>query len=147
VEKTEISLPDDLRWVTTMLLVHWIRDWGAAVGLPTVTRDGGGDRVTGDDRSRRDQVNCACANARARVLGALGGARDPEEDVPMRKQELVPWQHAWRSRQSSGRGNATWRTQGRASTGSGGRRQGRVVMRGTAGSRRWHWSRCDGERR
>jgi hypothetical protein len=72
VEKTKISLLGGLRLVTTMLLVHWIGDWGAAVGLPTVTRDGGGDRVTGDDRSRRDQVNCACANARARVLGASG---------------------------------------------------------------------------
>jgi hypothetical protein len=147
VEKTDISLLGELWWVTAMLLVYWIGDWGAVVGLPTVTRDGGGDRVTGDDRSRRDQVNCACANTRARVLGALGGAQDPEEDVPMCKQELAPRRRAWRPRRSSDRGNATWRTQGRASTGLGGRQQGRVVTRGTAGSRRWHWSRCDGERR
>jgi hypothetical protein len=30
------------------------RDWGAVVGLPTVTKDGGGDWVTGDDRSREN---------------------------------------------------------------------------------------------
>jgi hypothetical protein len=138
VDKTKISLLGELWWVTAMLLVHWIGDWGAAVGLPTVTRDGGRDRVTGDDRSKRDQVNCECANARARVLGALGGSRDPEEDVPMRKQELAPRRRTWRPRRSSGRGNATWRTQGRASMGSGGRRQRRVVMHGTTGSRSWH---------
>jgi hypothetical protein len=72
VEKNGIGSLDELRWVTAMLLVRWIGDWGAAVGLPTVTRDSGGDWVTGGDRSRRDQVNCACANARARVLRALG---------------------------------------------------------------------------
>jgi hypothetical protein len=92
------------------------------VGLPTVSKDGGGDRVTGDDRSRRDQVNCAGANARARVLEALGGARDPGEDSLVRKQELAPRRRAWRPRRSSGRNNATWSTQGRASKRSVGRR-------------------------
>jgi hypothetical protein len=77
VEETGIGSLGELQWVTAMLLLHWIGDSGTAVGLLTVTRDGGGDRVTGDDRSRRDQVNCACANVRARVLRALGGARDP----------------------------------------------------------------------
>jgi hypothetical protein len=54
MEKTEIGFLGELRWVTAMLSVHWIGDWGAAVGLPTVTRDGGGDRLTGDDRSREN---------------------------------------------------------------------------------------------
>jgi hypothetical protein len=38
-----------------------------------MTRDGGRGQVKGGDRSRRDQVNCICANTRASVLGALGG--------------------------------------------------------------------------
>jgi hypothetical protein len=58
-----------------------------------VTRDGGGGRVNRGDRSRRDQVKCACANARANVLGALGSARDPGEDRSERKQELALRRH------------------------------------------------------
>jgi hypothetical protein len=34
-------------------------------------------------------VSCACANARARVLEALGGAQDPGKDSLTRKQELA----------------------------------------------------------
>jgi hypothetical protein len=40
----EIGLLGELWWVTAMLLVHWIGDWGTAVGLPMVTKDGGEDR-------------------------------------------------------------------------------------------------------
>jgi hypothetical protein len=36
--------------------------------------------VRGGGRSKRDQVKCVCANARASVLGALGGARGLGED-------------------------------------------------------------------
>jgi hypothetical protein len=96
VEELEIGLLGELRWVTAVLLVCLIEDWGAAVGLPTVTRGRGGNRVTEGDRSRRDQVNCVCANARVRVLEALGGAQDPGEDSIMRKQELALRQRAWR---------------------------------------------------
>jgi hypothetical protein len=51
----------------------------------------------------------------------------------VRKKELARRRRAWRPRRSSGRGNATWTTQGRASTGSGGRQQGRGATRGIAG--------------
>jgi hypothetical protein len=89
--------------------------------------------VGGGGRSRENGVKKRCANARAYAREAIGSARGPEEDVPVRKQELAPRRRAWWPRRSSGRGNATWRTQGQASTGSGGRRHGRGVMRGTAG--------------
>jgi hypothetical protein len=75
---------------------------------------------------------CVC-NARTSVLGAPGCARDQEQDGAELKQELAHRRRAWRPRRSSGRGSATWGTQGRDSTRSGGRRQGLGVTRGIAG--------------
>jgi hypothetical protein len=114
-------------------IVYGERWWG----LPTVSKDGGGDRAAGDDRSRRGQVSCACANTRAKVLEALGGAQEPGKDSLARKQELASRRCAWRSRRRLGRSNATWRARGRASTGSGGRRHGKGVTRGTSEGRSW----------
>jgi hypothetical protein len=145
VDETGIGLLGELRWIVGVLFVLRIKDGERWWGLSTVSRDGGGDRAVGDDRSRRGQVSCACANARARVLEALGGAQDQEEDGLALKQELASQRRAWRSRRRSGRSNATWRTQGQASTGPGGRRHGRRVTRGMLKGRRWRGRCCDGE--
>jgi hypothetical protein len=51
------------------------------------------------------------------------------------------------TRRGSDGGSATWGMWGRDSTRSGGRRRGRGVTRGITGSRRWCWSRCDGDQR
>jgi hypothetical protein len=107
----------ELRWIMGVLFVLRIEDGERWWGLPTVSRSRGGGPVGGGDRSRENWMEKKCANARACTRGAREGARGPEEDVPMHKQELAP-------RRRSARRNMTWRTQGRASTGSGGQRQG-----------------------
>jgi hypothetical protein len=147
VDETGIGLLGELRWIVGVLFMLQIKDGERWWGLLAVSRDGGGDRAVGDDRSRRGQVSCACANVRARVLEVLGGTQDPEEDSLTRKQELASRRRAWRSRRRSGRSNATWRRQGQAGTGPGGRRHRRRVMRGTSEGRRWCGRCYDGERR
>jgi hypothetical protein len=59
--------------------------------------------VRGGGRSKRDQVKCVYANARASVLGALGGARGPGEDRIAPEQEL-----AGGARGSTSSGGAPW---------------------------------------
>jgi hypothetical protein len=85
VEELAIGLLSELQWFVGMLFVLQIGRGKQWWGLPTVSRDGGGDRAVGDDRNRRGQVSCACANARARVLEALGSTWDPAEDSLARK--------------------------------------------------------------
>jgi hypothetical protein len=147
VEELAIGLLSELQWLVGMLFVLRIERGKQWWRLPTVSRDDGGDRAAGDGRSRRGQVSCACANARARVLEALGGTRDPGEDSLARKQELASWRRAWRSRRRSGRSSVTWRAHGQASAGSGGRRHDRGMTRGTSEGRRWRGRCCGGEQR
>jgi hypothetical protein len=85
VEELAIGLLSELQWFVGMLFVLRIGRGKQRWGLPTVRRDGGGNRAVGDYRNTRGQVSCACANARARVLEALGSARDPGEDSLARK--------------------------------------------------------------
>jgi hypothetical protein len=54
VEEMEIGFLCELLWVMAMLLMHWIGVWGSWWWLSTMTRDGGGGRVKGGDRSRRN---------------------------------------------------------------------------------------------
>jgi hypothetical protein len=105
--------------------------------LPTVSRGRGGGPLSDGDRGRGNWMERKCANARACAREAKGDARGPEEDVPVRKQVLAPQRRAWQPRRSSSKSSATWRMQGQASTGSGGRRHGRGVTRGMSEGRRW----------
>jgi hypothetical protein len=91
-------------------------------------------------------VKKRCANARACNREARGRAQGPEEDVATPKQELARRQRAWRHGEARER-QCVVEDAGRDSTRSRGRRHSRGVTRGIAGSRRWRWSRCDGERR
>jgi hypothetical protein len=122
VGETGIGSLSELRWIVGVLCVLRIEDGEQRWGLPTVSRSHREGPVSVGDRSRENGMEKKCANARTCTRGARGRARGPEEDVPMREQELAPRRRTWQPRRSSGRSNATWRTQGRASTGSGGRR-------------------------
>jgi hypothetical protein len=56
-------------------------------------------------------------NARTSVLETPGRARDQEQDMTERKQELARRRHAWRSRRLSGRISTTWRHMGKPAQG------------------------------
>jgi hypothetical protein len=98
-------------------------------------------------RSSGNWMEKKLATARVCARGDREGARGPEEAVPVLKQVLAPRRRAWQPWRSSGRSSATWRPHEQASTGSGGRRHGRRVTRGTSEGRRWRGRCCDGERR
>jgi hypothetical protein len=87
-----------------------------------------------------------CANARACAREAIGGVRGLEEGVAAPKQELAHRRRAWQHGEARER-QCVVEDAGRDSTRLRGRRHGRGVTRGIAGSRRWRWRRCDGERR
>jgi hypothetical protein len=89
-------------------------------------------------------VKKRCANARACAREARGRARGPEEDVATPKQELARQQCAWRHGEVRER-QCVVEDAGQYSTRSRVRRHSRGVTHGIAGSRRWRWSRCDGE--
>jgi hypothetical protein len=125
-----------------------VLDWGLGLMVVAVDDDQGRRRGSGEggDRSRRYQVNCACANARASVLGALGGARDPGEDRIMQKQELALRRRAWwhgEARMAAGTACCAWkRVTGRSKAAV-----SHGVTRGVAGKQELVLSCCDGEQR
>jgi hypothetical protein len=123
------------------------RGWGVVVGA--ADNESESRRRSSEQRwpEQGKLSGKAMSNARACAREAKGRAQGLEEDVIVRKQELASRRRAWRSRRRSGRSSATWVSQGRASTGSRGRRHSRGVMRGTSEGRRWHRRCCDGERR
>jgi hypothetical protein len=122
VEEFGIGSLSKLRWIVGVLIALRIEDGEQWWGLPTVSRDGGGDRAAGGDRSREIGRERKGANARTCTREAREGTRGPEEAVPMLKQVLVPRRRVWQPQWSSGRSSATWRPHEQASTGSG-RRQ------------------------
>jgi hypothetical protein len=136
VEKIRTGSHGELRWIVGVLIALRIEDGERWWRLPTVSRGCGGGPVSNGDRGRGNWMERKFANPRACAREAKGEARGPEEDVPVRKQGLAPRRRAWQPRRSSGRSSATWRTQGQSSTGSGGRRHGRGVTRGTLEGRR-----------
>jgi hypothetical protein len=75
VRENGIGWVDELQGVTVVLQEHWIRVRGRCRRLTTVARRRGAGPVRDGGRSKREQAKCVCANARASVLGALGGVR------------------------------------------------------------------------
>jgi hypothetical protein len=73
-----------------------------------VSRNGGGHRAAGGDRSRETGREKKGANARACTREAREGVRGPEEAVPVLKQVLAPRRRAWQPRRSSSRKRAAW---------------------------------------
>jgi hypothetical protein len=147
VEELAIGLLSELQWLVGMLFMLRIGRGKQWWRLTMVSRGRGGGPLSGGDQNREKWLEKKCATIKMWARGARENARGPEEDVPMRKQVLAPGRRAWQPRRSSGRSSATWRTHGKASTGSGGQRHGRRVTRGTSEGRRWRGWCDDGEPR
>jgi hypothetical protein len=139
VREIGIGWVSELQGVTAVLLEHWIGDGKWQRRLSTAARGCGGGPARCGARERKWQWKCRCVNARGSAWEAPGCARDPEEGVVTREQELARRRESWRlgrRRRDVERRGENQREVGSGGAGAGAARGARKGSAGAAGA--WH---------
>jgi hypothetical protein len=133
VREIGIGWVSELQVVAVVLLEHWIAGGRRRGRLTTAARGCGGVPARCGARERKWQWKCRRVKARGSAWEAPGCARDPEEGVVTREQELASRRESWRL--GRWRRDVEKRGEGQRGVGSGGTGAGaaRGAMKGGAG--------------